>query len=97
MKSPARNLICGPLWLVYLSRPLACSHPQSVSQQGGVGLVLGQDNSGQYFVLDLVPVACACACKTQSQQPSHLSLHALFLLHPSLPSRFIRLARNLRK
>ena len=81
MKSPASNLICGLLCLLYLSRPLACSHPQSVSQQGGVGLVLGQDSSEQYFVLDLVPVPCVCACKTQSQ---HLSLQALWLLLPYL-------------
>jgi hypothetical protein len=46
--------------------------------------VLGQDSSGQYFVLDLVPVPCVCAWKTQSQQPLHLSLQALLLLLPSL-------------
>ena len=97
MKSPASILICGLLCLLYLSRPLALfTHPQSVTQQGGVGLVLGQDSSGQYFVLDLVPVPCVCAWKTQSQQPPHLSLQALLLLLPSPLSLFTRLAPNLR-
>ena len=51
------------------------SRPQdSASQQGGVGLVLGQDSSGQFIVCDLVQVPCASTYTAQphTQQLPHL-------------------------